>query len=65
MANRREQRIERLLDENNGVLIASDAIESGIPRNAVYDFARERGLEKASPGIFVDADVFPDELYLL
>lgn len=65
MANRSEQRIERLLDENNGVLIASEAIGSGIPRNAVYDFARERGLEKASPGIFVDADVFPDELYLL
>ena len=65
MANRSEQRIERLLDENNGVLIVSEAIGSGIPRNAVYDFARERGLEKASPGIFVDADMFPDELYLL
>lgn len=65
MANRNEQKIERLLDENNGVLIVSEAIGSAIPRNAVYDFARERGLEKASPGIFVDADMFPDELYLL
>lgn len=65
MTNKSEQRIERLLDENNGVFIASEAIGSGIPRNAAYDFARERGLEKASPGIFVDADVFPDELYLL
>ena len=65
MANRSEQRIKRLLDENNGILIASEAIGSGIPRNAVYDFARERGLEKASLGIFVDADVFPDGLYLL
>lgn len=64
-ANRSEQRIEQLLDENNGVLIASDAIGSGIPRNAVYDFARSRWLEKASLGIFVDADVFPDVLYLL
>ena len=65
MENRSKQKIERLLDENNGVLIASEAIESGIPRNAVYDFVRERGLEKASPGIFVDAGVFPDEFYLL
>ena len=61
MTNRSEQRIERLLDENNGVLIVSEAIRSGSLRNAVYDFARSRGLEQASPGIFVDSDVFPDE----
>lgn len=60
-----EHRIECLLDQNNGVLIALEAIESGIPRNAVYSFVRERGMEKVSPGIFVDADVFPDEIYLL
>ena len=65
MTETSEQRIERFLDENGGVLIASEAIGSGIPRNAVYNFARRQGLEKASPGIFIDPDVFPDELYLL
>lgn len=65
MTNENEQRIKCLIDENNGVLIASDAIESGIPRNAVYDFVGTRGLEKVSPGIFMDVDALPDELYLL
>lgn len=60
-----KQRLKQMLDENNGVLVASEAIHAGIPRNAVYNFASKCGLEKVSPGIFLDTDTFPDELYLL
>ena len=46
MAKRSKQRVERLLDENNGVLTVSKVIGSGIPRPGVYDFARSCGLEE-------------------
>ncbi|HIW76853.1 MULTISPECIES: type IV toxin-antitoxin system AbiEi family antitoxin domain-containing protein [Gordonibacter] len=60
-----EQRIEDILRGNGGVLVASEVIEQGVPRNAVYQFVKDRGLEKVSPGIFLDENEFPDELYLL
>lgn len=60
-----EHRITGILQERGGVLVVADAIKQGIPRSAVYQFVRERGLEKISPGIFLDQDEFPDELYLL
>lgn len=65
MDNRNDRLLQEILDTNGGVLVASSAITDGIPRNAVYDFVKRRGLEKASPGIFMDADGIPDELYLL
>lgn len=65
MKKENEHRLEDMMDENGGVLVVADAIADGIPRNAVYQFVRGRGLEKASPGIFFDPTEFPDELYLL
>ena len=65
MKRENEQRPEAILDESGGVLVAADAIRSGIPRNVVYQFMRERRLEKASPGIFGDPAEFPDGLCTL
>lgn len=65
MENRNDRLLQKALDGNGGVLVVSAAIADGIPRNAVYDFVKKRELEKVSPGIFMDANEIPDELYLL
>lgn len=65
MNSKNDRLLQKALDGNGGVLVVSSAIAEGVPRNAIYDFVKKRELEKASPGIFMDTNEIPDELYLL
>lgn len=58
-------RLRKLLEANRGILQTSDAVAAGIPKDYLYRFVRDAGLEKAAHGIFVSPDAFIDEMYLL
>lgn len=57
--------LERLLDEGDGVITASDALKAGVPKSSFYRFVSSRGLERQSQGIYLSADALPDEFALL
>lgn len=54
-----------MLREHNGVLRTADVVAAGIPKDYLYRFAAEAGLEKVAHGIFVSPDALIDEMYLL
>ena len=54
--------IEKLSLENQGVLKTSDVLAAGVTKDAFYRYIKERGLEKAAHGVYVSPDVFPDEM---
>lgn len=58
-------RLKKMLKENNGVLRTAYAVAAGIPKDYLYKFVKEAGLEKAAHGIFISPDAFVDEMYLL
>lgn len=58
-------RLKRMLNENNGVLKTADVVAAGIPKDYLYKFVKEAGMEKAAHGIFISPDAFVDEMYLL
>lgn len=58
-------KLDELLDKSSGILTASAAARSGIPKDAFYRYVRNRGLEKNSHGVYVVKDAFLDELALL
>lgn len=57
--------LERLLDKGDGVLTASDALRAGIPKDSFYRYVSSKGLRRQSQGIYLSADVLPDEFALL
>lgn len=57
--------LERLLDEGDGVVTASDALRAGVPKDSFYRFVRSRGLKRQSRGVYLSADALPDEFALL
>lgn len=62
---RHTETLERLLDEGDGVITASDAFRAGVPKDSFYRYVESRGLERQSQGIYLSADALPDEFALL
>jgi len=57
--------IEKLLEENNGLIKTADAVRAGISRPSIGLLVRNGELERISYGHYIEADTLPDELYLL
>lgn len=57
--------IEKLLAENNGILKTADVIAAGISKETFYKYAQSAGLEKAAHGIYLSPAAWADEMYLL
>lgn len=57
--------LDFILDGNAGVITSAQAQEAGVSRTVFSDYVKRRGLERASRGVYVDPDVFPDEMMLL
>ena len=57
--------LEELLENNNGYLMTSQAVEKDISRTALIQYVKEEGLERAARGIYIADDVWPDELFIL
>ena len=57
--------IEQLIEEYNGYLITSKAIEEGISKPSISKYVKEHQMEKVAHGIYILDDVWPDELFVL
>lgn len=57
--------IENLIEDNNGYLITSLAVDLGISKPTISKYVKEHGLEKVAHGIYILEDVWPDELFIL
>lgn len=54
-----------LITEQEGLVLTRDAEAVGIPRHYLTLLAREGVIERVSHGIYVTADAFEDDLYML
>ena len=59
------QIIEKLLNENNGVLRTADAALAGISRTTLSALVKNGTLERIAQGQYIHPADMPDELYLL
>ena len=61
----KQNTIEKLLAENNGILKTADVVAAGISKETFYKYAKSAGLEKAAHGIYLSHYAWADEMYLL
>lgn len=58
-------RLQELIKEKDGLLLAKDADEENIPRQYLALFVKENKLERVSNGVYLTPDTFDDEMYRL
>ena len=57
--------LERLIEENNGYLLTSMAIEKDITKPFLSRYVKEMRMEKVARGVYITDDVWPDELFVM
>ncbi|MEY8562648.1 type IV toxin-antitoxin system AbiEi family antitoxin domain-containing protein [Eggerthellaceae bacterium 3-80] len=57
--------LDTILENNVGIITSAEAQAAGATRPAFSNYVRRRGLERTSRGVYIDPDVFPDEMALL
>ena len=57
--------IEKLVEQNNGYLIVSDAVKNGISRYSISKFIRKHNLEKLACGVYASEDAWLDIEYAI
>lgn len=57
--------MRNMVEENNGVFLASDVVSNGISRTYIREFIAKNDMEKVSRGLYLASDAWPDELFLL
>ena len=59
------ERLDRLFEQNNGILKTAQVLENGIAKSTFYAYVRLRGAEQAAHGVYVSPDAWTDAMYLL
>ena len=59
------EKLDRLLESQDGMLRTAQAITAGISKPTFYQFVRVRGLEQVSHGIYLSRNAWLDSMYLL
>ena len=57
--------LERLIEENNGYLLTSMAVENNVTKPFLARYVKEMGMEKVARGVYITEDVWPDELFIM
>ena len=57
--------LQQLIEKNNGYLLSAMANENNISKTFLAKYVKEKGLERIAKGIYITADVWPDELYIM
>ena len=60
-----KQQIELLLNQNNGIITASEITKLNIPRRILTEMVSEESLLKAGRGIYFRRDLWEDEFFIL
>ena len=58
-------KLQTLIDNGNGILLARDASAAGIPNEYVSQFVRKGKLERVSHGVYVLPNEFVDTMFIL
>ena len=57
--------LDALVEKGNGYLCTSDVLKNGISKPTLAEYVRKRNMERAAHGVYLSADTWPDELYVL
>lgn len=61
----KSEKMKELLEKQNGYLLAKDVAELGISKTYLSEFVNKYGLERIAQGIYMSADTWQDDLYVL
>lgn len=56
-------RLEELIDNNDGLILTKEVEKAGIPRQYLTIFTNENKLERVAQGVYLTPDTFDDEMY--
>lgn len=59
-----EEKIRKLLKQNNGIITTKQIEEIGIPRVHIKQFLESGIIEKVQKGIYISSDMIEDEFYI-
>ena len=59
------EKLNDLLQKNNGFLKTSDAVSAGVSRTVLGDFVRKNGLERVAQGLYMSQDAWEDALFVI
>ena len=59
------QQLDSLFEQNNGILKTAQVLELGMSKPMFYAYAKQRGLEQVTHGIYLSPDAWTDAMYLL
>lgn len=57
--------LNQMLENNNGYLFTTEVVSSGISKTYLTKFVKTNGLERVAQGIYISADTWEDELFIL
>lgn len=60
-----KDKLKKLLDENNGLILTEDVEEEGIPRQYLSLLLKEDELKRISYGVYLKPNAVEDELYII
>lgn len=57
--------LEKITNENNGIIKISDAVNAGVSKTYFLEFAKRNGYERMAGGIYLSPDSWEDGMYIL
>ncbi len=61
----KNEQMKEILEKRNGYLLTQDVIETGISKTYLSEFVRKYALERVAQGVYMSADAWKDDLYIL
>lgn len=65
MSDLKRDLLEKMLQDNQGILQTAEVVAAGISKEYFYQYAKAFGLEKIAHGIYMSSEAWRDEMYLL
>ncbi|HZX21758.1 MAG TPA: type IV toxin-antitoxin system AbiEi family antitoxin domain-containing protein [Clostridia bacterium] len=60
-----QNRLERLIEDKDGLILTREVVEAGVPRQYLNIFVKENRLERIAYGVYLAPDTFDDKMYRL
>ncbi len=57
--------LDRLVEEGNGYLRTAIVLQNGVSKRTLSRYIQERQMERATHGVYMDKDAWPDDYFLL